>query len=103
MLETIIAWLERNMQPCFYKKAFGLECPGCGMQRAFIELLKGNVWESILMYPALLPTIFMFIYLILHIIFDFKKGAAVIKYTFIINTIIIVATYLFKQLTGTGY
>jgi hypothetical protein len=68
------------------------------MQRSFIALLKGNLWESFLLYPALLPTIFLVVYLILHLIFDFKNGAAVIKYTFIINVIIILTNYITKQI-----
>ncbi|MFH2096897.1 MAG: DUF2752 domain-containing protein, partial [Bacteroidota bacterium] len=95
----IIDWLERNQSPCFYKKYFGLECPGCGMQRSFIELLKGNVWESIQMYPALIPTIFLFIFLILHLIFKFKKGAAILKFSFIFTVSIIVINFIYKIIT----
>jgi hypothetical protein len=95
-MNTLINWLQRHMQPCFYKQYLGMECPGCGMQRAFIELLKGNVLESIKLYPALLPVIFMMFYLILHIVFDFKKGATIIKYSFIINVVIIMIHYIAK-------
>jgi hypothetical protein len=95
-MNTLIKWLQGHMQPCFYKQCFGMECPGCGMQRAFIELLKGNFLESIKLYPALLPIIFMMVYLILHIVFDFKKGATIIKYTFIINVVIIMVNYVAK-------
>jgi hypothetical protein len=97
-MNSIIEWLQTHMQSCFYKKYFGMECPGCGMQRALIELLKGNIWDSITLYPALLPTIFMVVYLILHIIFSFKNGAAVVKYSFIINVILILANYIAKQI-----
>lgn len=97
-MDPIIHWLESHMQPCFYKKFIGIECPGCGMQRALIELLKGNILESILIFPALIPILFMFIYLLLHLIFKFKKGANVLKYTFIINSAIIVVNYLVNQI-----
>ncbi|NMB72762.1 MAG: DUF2752 domain-containing protein, partial [Bacteroidales bacterium] len=32
-------WLSRHSIPCPYMKFFGIPCPGCGMQRAFAELL----------------------------------------------------------------
>ncbi|MCD4747712.1 MAG: DUF2752 domain-containing protein [Bacteroidales bacterium] len=98
-MESIIKWLESHGMPCFYKKYFGIECPGCGMQTAFIELLKGNISESIIIYPALLPTIFMIIYLILHIIFKFRQGALVLKISFIFTASIIVINYICKLLT----
>jgi hypothetical protein len=97
-MDAIIKWLESHMATCFYKKYFGMDCPGCGMQRAFIQLLKGNIWESLKLYPALLPTIFLVIYLILHIIFDFKKGASVVKYSFILTAIIVMINYFAKQI-----
>ena len=76
----------------------GKDCPGCGSQRAFILLLKGHVWESICMYPALIPIIILFIALIPHLIFKFKNGAVYLKYNFIVVMSIIVISYLFKIL-----
>jgi len=98
MFEGIIDWLERNQQPCFYKKNLGIDCPGCGMQRAIVELLRGNLWESITLYPALLPTIFLFIFLILHLIFKFKKGALILKISFIFTVSIVVINFIFKTI-----
>jgi hypothetical protein len=84
------------MIPCPIHKFMGIECPGCGMQRAIIELLKGNFIESICAYPALFPISIMLIYLILHLKFQFKNGALILKYFFIINSIIVSLNYLFK-------
>jgi len=95
----LIEWLEAHMMECSYKKYLGVECPGCGMQRSFIELLKGNFYESFVLYPALSTTIFLMIFLILHLIFKFKNGANILKITFIINVIIMVLNYIYKLLT----
>jgi hypothetical protein len=84
------------MGSCFYQKYLGVRCPGCGMQRAFLELLKGNLWESLKIYPALLPTILLLSYLILHIIFKFKNGATVLKISFIFTVTLIIGNYIFK-------
>lgn len=97
-MQKVIEWLESHLQSCFYKKYFGIECPGCGMQRAFIELLKGNFTESLVLFPALIPTIIMITYLILHLIFKFDKGAQVLKILFITNTSIVVLSYIYKIL-----
>ena len=96
MLLSLTDWLERNTFPCFYKKYIGIECPGCGMQRALIELLKGNFIDSLKIYPALLPTIFLIVFLILHLILKFKNGAFVLKISFIFTVLIIIINFIVK-------
>lgn len=92
----MIEWLESHMLTCYYKKHFGMECMGCGIQRSFIALLKGNIYESFLLYPALIPLILMFGFLFCHLIFQFKYGAFILKYMFIFNAIIILVNYILK-------
>jgi len=94
----MIEWWEKHMIPCPVHQLTGYECPGCGMQRAIIELLKGNIWDSIIHYPALIPLIIMFIILILHLKFDFRNGAKILKFVFILNVIIISLNYILKLL-----
>lgn len=96
-MQSIIHWLEDHYMTCPYKAMSGVDCPGCGMQRAFIELLKGNFIESFQLYPALLPTIFTLLFTILHLIFKFQNGAAVVKYSFIITVAIVVISFLLKM------
>ena len=96
MYSRLIQWLENHQFPCFYKKYLGIDCPGCGMQRAFIELLKGNIIESIKTYPALIPMIIMFVFLFLHIKYKFKKGASYLTIMFIFTSVIILLSYIFK-------
>ena len=98
MFISIVSWLEENAMSCIYKKFLGIDCPGCGMQRSLILLLKGDLIASIKMYPALIPTIFLLILLLLHLIFKYKNGAIILKITFIINIIIIVAHYIIKTI-----
>lgn len=96
MYTKIIDILEKAARPCFYKKYLGIDCPGCGMQRAFIELLKGNLWESIKTFPALIPLMIMLVYLVLHLTYKFKKGAYNLTIMFIFTTAIIVISFIFK-------
>ncbi len=44
-----------HLLPCFYKQVFGISCPLCGGQRAVILLFEGQFWESMKMFPPLLP------------------------------------------------
>lgn len=76
----------------------GVDCPGCGMQRSFIELLKGNFIDSFQLYPALLPTIFTLIFTGMHLIFKFKNGASIVKYSFISTIVIVLISYFIKML-----
>ncbi len=84
------------MLPCFYKQITGIDCPGCGMQRSFIELLKGNFIESLKLYPALLLVFITLGLTAAHLLFKFKNGAAAIKYSFIITTSVVVISYIIR-------
>ncbi len=96
LLSNLVAWLENNSRPCFYKKNFGFDCLGCGFQRAVIELLKGNLIESTKLYPALLPLLATFCFLALHLKFKFNHGAYITKILFISTSTIIVFNFLYK-------
>jgi hypothetical protein len=43
------------MLSCFSKYYFGVECPGCGIQRSFVCLIRGDILDSLALYPALIP------------------------------------------------
>ena len=92
----IVDWLEKKQAPCFYKSVFGVECPGCGMQRAFLALLRGDLLDSLILYPALIPTILLLAFLVIHVFFKLKNGAKILLYMFIFNVVIIVTSYLYK-------
>ena len=95
-MNQIAGWLESHMMPCFYKQISGIDCPGCGMQRSFVFLLRGDLLASIRAYPALLPIFFTLTFTFLHLFFNFKNGAVIIKYSFIISSIIILTNYILK-------
>ncbi|MDR2927732.1 MAG: DUF2752 domain-containing protein [Cytophagaceae bacterium] len=93
---SIIDWLEEHQLPCMHKFIFGMDCPGCGMQRAIIALLRGNIAESARMYPALIPIIVMLIFLVIHLKLKLKHGAAILVYLFIFNAAIITLNFICK-------
>ncbi|MDR2474021.1 MAG: DUF2752 domain-containing protein [Tannerella sp.] len=99
MLISVSDWLKEHLLTCPSKHFFHLDCPGCGLQRSIVALFEGNLTESIRLYPATIPMMATFLFAFLHLKYDFKHGAAVIKYLFILNVTIIIAFYLYKIFT----
>lgn len=85
------------MVECHFKSTFGIECFGCGAQRSIILLIEGNIIESLKLFPALLPLLFLIVYTILHLIFKFKVGARVIVFAFSLTSILMLANFIVKQ------
>lgn len=96
MLQKLITWLELHQGTCPFREHAGLECPGCGLQSSIIALLKGNVLESILLFPALIPLLAMFAFLGIHLAFNLKHGALMLKIFYISNTVLILGGYIYK-------
>lgn len=90
-------FIEDNALDCFYKKTFGLECMGCGFQRSLIHLFRGEWMDSIVMFPALLPTLALLIFTIIHIIFKIRNGHKVILGLFILTVSLMLGNFIYKQ------
>ena len=60
----LTASLEDYMLPCLNKELFGVECPGCGLQRAVAMLLQGDFSGAFYMYPAIYTLLLLFGFLI---------------------------------------
>ena len=48
--------------PCFIREALGVSCPGCGMSRAALEVLRGDFSAALALHPlifVMIPLIFM--------------------------------------------
>ena len=98
-LLNIINWLEAHQLPCMFKAVTHFDCPGCGLQRSFILLIKGDVLSSFIMYPALIPVILLFSFLIIHLVRHIKNGTAILKYAYIFCAGIIMVSYIYKLIT----
>lgn len=72
MFEDITNWMEGHYFPCWYHQLFGIDCPFCGFQRSVVALLRGQVWDSFVLFP---PLVFFVITLIygLYRWFRYKK------------------------------
>lgn len=92
----LIHWLEHHLLACPFKQSFGIDCPGCGLQRSVLALFRGDVVASLKLYPPTLPIIFLVIFTLIHLKFDFKNGAFLIKILYIAIAFIIIANYVYK-------
>lgn len=91
----MIDFLEENLLSCPWKQ-LGLECTGCGLQRAVVHLLRGEFSEAFVLYPAIYSLLAMFLFLGMHLKFNFDKGALILKWLFILNLAIIAVNYITK-------
>ncbi|HRO45099.1 DUF2752 domain-containing protein [Agriterribacter sp.] len=98
-LHIWVQWLEAHMLICPSVKYWGMICPGCGMQRSLIALLKGDFLSSLLLYPALLPLIILIAYALLHLKYKFTGGAKNIIVMQVVVVSIITAHYIYKIYT----
>ena len=88
--------LENYMFPCLWKKYLHIECMGCGMQRSLILIFQGEFVTAFYMYPAVYTLLLLFIFMLLHLKFQFKQGSKILLALFILNIIIIVINYILK-------
>jgi len=84
------------MIPCLYKKIAGFDCPGCGLQRSILFLLKGDLQSSLQMYWATIPILLMFAYCGLHLMYHFKNGTRNLVFLFVFNAVLIICHYIYK-------
>ena len=96
---SLTHWLEDHFLACPVKVQTGLDCPGCGLQRSFVALLRGELLESFVLFPALLPFLAMLLFLGLHLKFKFTNGATVLMGLFVLNASLVLGNYLLKLFT----
>ena len=96
MLQNLISWLESHMGTCRFHEQTNLACPGCGLQRACSALLKGELIESLILFPPLLPLLIMFSFLSVHLVFNLRHGALALKIMYMANAAIILLNFIVK-------
>ena len=96
IMTTPASWLENHSKTCPFREEFGFDCLGCGFQRSLIELLNGNLVESFLLYPALIPILCLIFFFFIHLIFKINKGDKILKYLFYISASTVLISYAIK-------
>lgn len=88
--------MEEILLPCLNKQLFGLDCLGCGAQRAFILVFQGEFSSALKMYPAIYTILFLLLFLIVNLFLKFKYDWFIRIGLVILNAIIIILSYGFK-------
>jgi hypothetical protein len=85
------------MLPCLNKQLFGIDCVGCGFQRALIYLVKGDFIAAFNIYPAIYTLLLFALFLLLNLKIKFKNSRKIIITFAIINVLIILISYFIKM------
>lgn len=88
--------IEDYMLPCFTKKIFGVDCPGCGVQRSVAFLLKGDFAAAFDMYPAIFTIIPLLGFLVIDTFFNIKYSGKITGILAISSVVLILTNYILK-------
>ncbi|MDX1327365.1 MAG: DUF2752 domain-containing protein [Arenibacter sp.] len=86
------------MLPCLNKQIFGIDCPGCGIQRAISFILNGDFVAAFYMFPAIYTIILLIAFLGLSLFIDIKNSFKIKLYLLYLNAGIIIVSYILKML-----
>ena len=89
--------MEEFMLPCLNKQLFGLDCLGCGAQRAFVLVFQGNFVAAFKMYPAVYSILLLLSFLVFNLFVKFKHQWLVKASLIGLNAVIIIAAYMYKM------
>lgn len=89
--------LEKYMIPCLSKTLFGVECLGCGFQRAFLLLLRGDFAAAFGMYPAVYTTLLFLGTIGVHFADKSRNYQKFIVGMAVLNGLFMVGGYFYKH------
>ncbi|MEJ1223398.1 DUF2752 domain-containing protein [Sediminicola sp. 1XM1-17] len=95
-LISLLFSLDDFMLPCLNKKFLGIDCPGCGLQRAMALLLHGEFKEAFLMYPAIYPLIPLLGFVLYNNFYPVKHAGKVIITLTVITVSLIITNFIAK-------
>lgn len=85
------------MLPCPSKNIFGIDCFGCGFQRALVLLLEGRFQEAYHLFPPVYSILFFLLMAVLSFI-DRKRNYNLSLIALgIVNGIIILVSYFLRH------
>ncbi|WP_089664441.1 DUF2752 domain-containing protein [Gramella sp. MAR_2010_147] len=86
------------MFPCLNKSLLGIECTGCGGQRAALLLFQGEFKEAFYMYPAIYSLAILLGFLLVNLFFKFKYDFNIKIGLIVFNALIIAGAYILKMI-----
>jgi len=88
--------VEDHLLTCSFKENFGVECLGCGTQRSFLALTKGDIVQSFIYNPGVLLILLTFI--VSFVVYKYfpKYTFKAIVTSFSVTVIAMTVSYVFK-------
>ena len=96
-MDAIADWFEGHQGTCLIKSNTGVDCPGCGMQRSIVALLRGDLGEAWDMYPPIFPLLVTFLLIIFALTFrkyDWRGKA--LLYSFGVSLVFVLVNFVWK-------
>jgi hypothetical protein len=88
--------IEDNLLKCSFKEYLGVECLGCGTQRSFLALVKGDIVQSFIYNPGVILILFTFILSFVSYKYFPKISAKIIITSFSITVVAMTVSYILK-------
>ncbi|MCP9200762.1 DUF2752 domain-containing protein [Gramella sp. GC03-9] len=85
------------MLPCLNRSLFGIECTGCGAQRAAVMLFQGEFVSAFLLYPAIYSLLGLAVFLFIDLFYKFRHAYSIKIGLIIFNAVIIAGAYIIKM------
>jgi len=95
---VFIDWLQKHLLPCPFKYITGIDCPGCGFQRAVVQLLKGNFAQSWALYPGAIPLMILAVIYWLDNRYHFDPKQYIKTPLAVLTGCLLLVSYAFKML-----
>lgn len=96
-LLQLFIMIEDYMLPCMNKKLFGVDCPGCGLQRSVVHLLKGEFVAAFEMYPAIYGLVSLIIFVVASQFIKFRFDTQIKIFLGILTAATIIISYALKM------
>lgn len=89
--------MEEFMLPCLNKQLFGIDCLGCGAQRALVLVFQGEFAAAFKIFPAIYPILVLLLFLITNLFIKFRGDWHIKAGLILISAVTIIAAYIYKM------
>lgn len=91
--------MEEFMLPCLNKSLTGIDCFGCGGQRALLMVFKAEFTQAFFMFPAIYPILALLAFLIVNLFVKFRYDFQIKIALIIFSGAVMLISYLIKMNT----
>ncbi len=93
----VLEGIEDFLLTCTNKQIFGVECLGCGTQRAAVLLFRGEFIAAFKMYPAIYTLVLLLLFILFNLFVKFKYAYKIKIGLLFLNVAIIIVSYIIKM------